>query len=53
MVQTVRHWCRDAYGGLDMLPATFYIDKGGVVRGEAVGLASKDEAEANVQKILQ
>jgi thiol-disulfide isomerase/thioredoxin len=47
------HKVGDAYGGLDMLPATFYIDKNGVVRGEAIGLASKDEAEANVQKILQ
>ncbi|WP_419804420.1 TlpA family protein disulfide reductase [Terriglobus sp.] len=47
------HKVGDAYGGLDMLPATFYIDKAGVVRGEAIGLASRDEAEANVQKILQ
>ena len=47
------HKVGDAYGGLDMLPATFYIDKNGVIRAEAIGLASKDEAEANVQKILQ
>lgn len=47
------HKVGDAYGGLDMLPATFYIDKNGVVRAEAIGLASRDEAEANVQKILQ
>ncbi len=47
------HKVGDAYGGLDMLPATFYIDKNGIIRGEAVGLASKDEADANVQKILQ
>ncbi len=47
------HKVGDAYGGLDMLPATFYIDKNGIIRAEAVGLASKDEAEANVQKILQ
>ena len=47
------HKVGDAYGGLDMLPATFYIDKNGIIRGEAIGLASKDEAEANVQKILQ
>lgn len=47
------HKVGDAYGGLDMLPATFFIDKGGVIRGEAIGLASRDEAEANVQKILQ
>jgi len=47
------HHVGDGYGGLDMLPATFFIDKDGVIRAEAVGLASKDEAEANVQKILQ
>lgn len=47
------HKVGDAYGGLDMLPATFFIDKNGVIRAEAIGLASKDEAEANVQKILQ
>ncbi len=47
------HKVGDAYGGLDQLPATFFIDKSGVIRAEAIGLASKDEAEANVQKILQ
>ena len=47
------HKVGDAYGGLDMLPATFFIGKDGVVRAEAIGLASRDEAEANVQKILQ
>ncbi len=47
------HKVGDAYGGLDMLPATFYIDRNGIIRGEAIGLASKDEAEANVQKLLQ
>ena len=47
------HKIGDAYGGLDMLPATFFIDKDGIIRGEAVGLASKDEADNNVQKILR
>ena len=47
------HKIGDAYGGLDMLPATFFIDRNGIIRGEAVGLASKDEADSNVQKILQ
>ncbi len=42
----------DAYGGLDMLPATFYIDRNGKIVAQAIGLASKDEAESNVQKIL-
>ncbi len=42
----------DAYGGLDVLPATFYIDRNGKIVAQAIGLASKEEAEANVQKIL-
>ena len=42
----------DAYGGLDVLPATFFIDRSGKIVAQAVGLASKDEAEANVQKIV-
>ncbi len=42
----------DAYGGLDVLPATFYIDRNGKIVAQAIGLASKDEAESNVQKIL-
>jgi thiol-disulfide isomerase/thioredoxin len=42
----------DAYGGLDVLPATFFIDRSGKVVAQAIGLAPKEEAEANVQKIL-
>ena len=42
----------DAYGGLDVLPATFYIDRSGKIVAQAIGLASKDEAESNVQKIV-
>ncbi len=41
----------DAYGGLDVLPATFFIDRSGKIVAQAIGLASKDEAERNVQKI--
>ena len=47
------HKVGDAYGGLDMLPATFYIDKDGIIRAEAIGLANKGEADANVRKLLQ
>lgn len=47
------HKVGDAYGGLEMLPATFYIDKNGFIRAEAIGLANKGEADANVQKLLQ
>ena len=42
----------EAYGGLDVLPATFFIDRNGKIVAQAIGLASKDEAEGNVQKIL-
>ena len=42
----------DAYGGLDVLPATFYIDRSGKIVAQAIGLASKDEAESNVRKIV-
>ncbi len=42
----------DAYGGLDVLPATFYIDRNGKIVAQAIGLASKDEAEGNVKKIV-
>jgi thiol-disulfide isomerase/thioredoxin len=42
----------DAYGGLDVLPATFFIDRNGKIVAQAIGLATKDEAESNVQKIL-
>ncbi len=41
-----------AYGGVDYLPMSFYVDRGGVVRVETAGLASKDEVQANIQKIL-
>ncbi len=42
----------DAYGGLDVLPATFFIDRSGKIVAQAIGLASKNEAESNVQKIV-
>lgn len=42
----------DAYGGLDVLPATFYIDRNGKIVAQAIGLAPKEEAEANIQKIV-
>lgn len=42
----------EAYGGLDVLPATFFIDRSGKIVAQAIGLASKEEAEGNVQKIV-
>jgi thiol-disulfide isomerase/thioredoxin len=41
-----------AYGGVDQLPMSFYIDRKGVVETETVGLASKDEVEANIKKLV-
>lgn len=40
------------YGGIDSLPTSFYIDKTGTVVEETVGLAPKDEVEANIRKII-
>lgn len=41
-----------AYGGIDYLPMSFYVDGRGVVVEETAGLASKDEVEANIKKII-
>ena len=41
-----------AYGGVDMLPTSFYVDRKGLVETETVGLASKDEVEANIKTLL-
>lgn len=41
-----------AYGGVDYLPTSFYVDRDGVVREETTGLATKDEVEANIRKII-
>ena len=41
-----------AYGGLEYLPMSFYVDKNGVVVEETAGLGSKDEIEANIKKTI-
>jgi len=41
-----------AYGGLDGLPNSFYVDRNGVVTAQIVGLADRDEIEANIKKAL-
>jgi thiol-disulfide isomerase/thioredoxin len=41
-----------AYGGLDYLPMSFYIDRRGIVVEETAGLGGKDEIEAHIKKIL-
>jgi cytochrome c biogenesis protein CcmG/thiol:disulfide interchange protein DsbE len=40
------------YGGLDELPASFYVDRNGTVVAAQVGLISKDEMEADLRKAL-
>jgi thiol-disulfide isomerase/thioredoxin len=40
------------YGGVDSLPTSFYVDKNGIVIEETVGLAPKDEVEANIKKTI-
>lgn len=41
-----------AYGGVDVLPMSFYVDKNGVVVEETAGLGSKDEIEAHIKKAI-
>ena len=41
-----------AYGGIDSLPTSFYVDRNGVVAEVTAGLGSKDEIEAHIRKIV-
>jgi len=41
-----------AYGGLDVLPMSFYVDRNGVVVVETAGLGPKDDIEANIKKTI-
>ena len=40
------------YGGIDVLPTSFYVGRNGKVVEEAAGLISRDEIEANIKKAL-
>jgi thiol-disulfide isomerase/thioredoxin len=46
----------EAYGGVDYLPETFYVDRSGKVMLETAGISSedggKDEIEANIKKLV-
>lgn len=42
----------DAYGGLDELPMSFYVDRNGVVIAAQMGLTSKSEIEGNIKKAM-
>ena len=41
-----------SYGGVELLPTTFYVGKDGVVVEQTSGLAGKDDLESNVRKLL-
>jgi peroxiredoxin len=41
-----------AYGGVDVLPTSFYVGRNGKVVEEAAGLISRDEIEANIKKAM-
>ena len=41
------------YGGVDALPTTFLIDRGGKIAAVHVGLASKKDLEDGVEQLLQ
>ncbi len=41
-----------AYGGIDLLPQSFYVDKSGKVVAVITGAGSKAEAEADIQKAI-
>jgi thiol-disulfide isomerase/thioredoxin len=42
----------DAYGGLDSLPASFFVDRNGKVVAASVGLTSEGDIESNIKKAL-
>lgn len=42
----------DAYGGVQFLPESFYIDRSGKVLDKAFGLKGRGEIEDNVKKIV-
>ncbi|MBV8052207.1 MAG: TlpA family protein disulfide reductase [Acidobacteriaceae bacterium] len=42
----------DAYGGVQFLPESFYIDRNGKVLDKAFGLKGRGEIEDNIKKII-
>jgi cytochrome c biogenesis protein CcmG/thiol:disulfide interchange protein DsbE len=40
------------YGGLDVLPTSFFVDRNGNLVAEQVGVTSKDEIERNIKKAM-
>ena len=41
-----------AYGGLDVLPVSFYVDRNGKVVVETAGYGGKDKIEENIKKTI-
>jgi len=42
----------DAYGGVRLLPQTFFIDRKGQITGSVVGMKSKQEFETYIKQLL-
>ncbi len=40
------------YGGLDAMPTSFFVDRNGKIVAATMGITSKDDIEANIQKAL-
>jgi thiol-disulfide isomerase/thioredoxin len=43
---------QEAYGGLEVLPVSFYVDKSGKVVVQTAGLGPKEKIEENIKKII-
>jgi thiol-disulfide isomerase/thioredoxin len=43
---------QEAYGGLDVLPVSFYVDRTGKVVLQTAGLGSKERVEENIKKLI-
>ena len=41
-----------AYGSVDTLPTTFYVNREGVITDATTGIGSRDEIEARVKKLI-
>ena len=41
------------YGGLDAMPTSFFVNRDGKVVAATMGITSKDDIEANIQKALK
>jgi thiol-disulfide isomerase/thioredoxin len=47
------HKTAQAYGGLPELPASFFVDRHGIIVAEMDGADSKQQIEANIRKALE